>query len=81
MKNIIVFETAEELVDAFHSIRSTTDTSPFIPYPIKLISNTLNGVMQLVGDGSERFQLSDDFSFYGVISILAEQADVRLELK
>jgi len=79
MKNIIFFENAGELVDAFYSVRTQGDKSPFIPQPIKLVSD-IAGQVELVGDGADRFQLSDDITLDAVIYVLAERSAVRLEM-
>jgi hypothetical protein len=79
MKNIILFENAGELVDAFYQIRQVEDRSSYIPVSVKLVSNIGNSV-ELVGEGSDRFQIADGISLNDVIYVLAERAGVRLEM-
>jgi hypothetical protein len=60
MKNIIVFETIEELLDAAINVRSHDDKSPNIPSTVALIID--DGKMWLSGEGSERFTLSESLA-------------------
>jgi len=80
MKTIVLFETAGELVDAFYAVRSSGDSSPIIPDPIKLVSDVV-GSVELVGEGSDRFHLADSIGLDEIIYVLAERAGVRLEME
>jgi hypothetical protein len=80
LKNITLFENAGELVDAFYSHRPHGDPSPFITTPIKLIASSV-GKLELVGEGSELFQIASGITLDDIIYVMVEQLGVRLEME
>jgi hypothetical protein len=75
MKNIIYFETADELVKAYDPARPIGDDRPFIPSTVRVI---LGLTVELDGEGSDRFLLSDDITSDDVIYALAKVANVQV---
>jgi hypothetical protein len=71
MKRVTVFETADELVDAFYN----TDIS----YSVKLVADEF-GPLQLVGEGADEFQIMDHIDLNMLIQAMARKTGVRLEM-
>ena len=75
MKKVIVFESAEELVDAFKSTRMKGDDSPFIPSYVQL-KKLSSGLFCFDGEGADRFGL--EVSYYALVEECLRRCGVRV---
>lgn len=77
MKQIIVFETAEEIVKAFYDVRTEGDKSPFIPLSVYMVRSQEDDTLSFEGEGADKFQISSDVTFEDFIRIAFHKANIR----
>ena len=58
MKTITVFETIDELIQAFQPDREQGSKYPFLPYDIELRHQS-NGLLYFFGDGADKYDIRE----------------------